>query len=232
MSTAMSSSTAVAQPKSVFDRIVGVFINPRETMDDIVARPAWIVPLVLLLLTSVVFMYFMQELILAQAETGMTASNPEMTQAQIDQARPFIKGMTWVSAIVGAPIFYLILAAVFLFAGNVILGGQTNFKTAFSVVCWSGMISLLSSAVMIPVSLAKDEFTSVTSLSFLDSSRDLGSPLFFLLSQLDLFTIWLVVVIGLGFAAAYKFSSQKGIATAFTAWGIFVVIGVALKAIF
>lgn len=225
-------AAALAQPKSVFDRILGIFINPRETMEDIVARPSWIIPLALILISTVVSVFFLQELILDQAVKGMTTSNPNMTQEQIDQALPFIKTMTWVSVPLAPPIMYLIFAGLFLFVGNVILGGQTNFKTAFSVVCWSGLISILGSAIMIPALRAKGEMTSITSLSFLESSGDQGSPIYFLLSQIDLFSLWWLVVLGLGFAAAYKFASQKGLTTAFVVWGIFLVIGTALKAIF
>ncbi len=230
MSTAMAAS--VAQPKSMFERILGVFINPRETMDDIAARPSWIIPLVLILLSTVVYVFLMQELILGKAVEGMTTSNPNMTKEQIEQAMPVVKIMTWVGVPIFVPIMYLIFAGLFLFVGNVILGGQTNFKTAFSVTCWSGLISVLGSAIMIPVLRAKGEITSITSLSFLESSGDQGSPIFFLLSQIDLFMIWGIIVLGLGFAAAYKFSSKKGVVTALTIWGIFVVIGTALKAIF
>lgn len=232
MSTAMASSAALAQPKSLFARIIGIFINPRETMDDIAARPSWIVPMVLLILTSALSVLLLQEAIMDKAVVEMTKSNPNMTQEQIDQAMPFVKGVTWISVLVGVPLINLIFAGLFIFIGNVILGGQTNFKTAFSVTCWSGLISVLGSLILIPIMRASGELISPTSLSFLDSSGDEGSPLFFLFSQIDLFRIWGMIVLGLGFAAAYKFTSQKGIAVAMTVWGIFVVIGTALKAIF
>ncbi len=232
MSTAMASSAVLAQPKSLFERIIGIFINPRETMDDIAARPSWLIPMVLLILTSALSVFFLQEAILDKAAVEMTKSNPNMTQEQIDQAMPFIKGMTWVSVLLAAPIINLVIAALLIFVGNVILGGQTNFKTAFAVTCWSGLISVLGSLVLIPIMRASGELISPTSLSFLDSSGDEGSPLFFLLSQIDLFRLWGMAVLGLGFAAAYKFSSKKGVTVALVAWGIFVVIGTALKAIF
>ncbi len=234
MSSAMSGSGAAAVPQSqnVFSRIIGVFINPRETMDDIVARPSWLIPLILLIINSLVFVFFLGDLILDKAVGDMTAGNPNMTQEQIAQAMPFIKIMTWVMAVIGAPIMYLIFAALFLFVGNVILGGQTNFNTAFSVTCWSGVVTILGAIIMIPLLLAKGEFTSITSLSFLESSGDQGSPLFFLFSQIDLFTLWWLAVLGIGFAAAYKFTNQKGLATVFVCWGIYLVIGTALKAIF
>lgn len=232
MSTAMASSVVAVQPKNVFERILGIFINPRETMDDIAARPTWVVPIVLLILTSALSVFLLQDVIMDKAVVEMTKSNPNMTQEQIDQAMPFVKGVTWISVLVGVPIINLLIAGLFIFIGNVILGGQTNFKAAFSVTSWSGVISVLGSLVLIPILRAKGELVSATSLSFLDPSGDEGAPLFFLLSQIDLFRLWGMIVLGLGFAAAYKFSSKKGVTTALVVWGIFVVIGTALKAIF
>lgn len=231
MSTAMASSAVAEQPKNVFARILGIFINPRETMDDIAARPTWIVPMVLVILTSVLSVVLLQDIIMDKAAAEM-AKNPNMTQEQIDQAMPFVKGVTWISVLVGVPIINVLIAGLFIFIGNVILGGQTNFKTAFSVTSWSGLISVLGSLILIPILRAKGELTSATSLSFLDPSGDEGAPLFFLLSQIDLFRLWGMIVLGLGFAAAYKFSSKKGVTTALVVWGIFVVLGTALKAIF
>lgn len=230
MESVKSSAAAVPQSQSVLGRIFGIFTSPRETMDGIVARPSWIVPLVILVVAVGISSYLLKDLIVDQALEGM-AQEGKMTQEQMDATIPFIEKSTLFAPLIFMPVMYLLLAGVFMFVGNVILGGETKFKIPFSVVCWSGIVSLLSSIVNIPLMLSRGDMTSPTSLAFL-GGEDKGSPIFFLLSQLDLFYFWWLAVLGIGFAAVYKLANQKGIITVFACWAVFIALGMGLKAIF
>jgi hypothetical protein len=53
-----------------------------------------------------------------------------------------------------------------------------------------------------------------------------------LLSQVDLFTIWWIVVVGFGFAAVYKFSTRKAMTTVFIVWAIIALASAGLKSMF
>jgi hypothetical protein len=159
------------------------------------------------------------------------AQEGKMTQAQMDATIPFIEKSALLAPLIFMPIMYLLFAGVFMFVGNVILGGETKFKIPFSVVCWSGIVTLLSSIVNVPLMLSRGNMASPTSLAFL-GGEDKGSPIYFLLSQLDLFYFWWLAVLGIGFAAVYKFANQKGIITVFACWAVFIALGMGLKAIF
>ncbi len=230
MNTVNSSAVALPQSQSVINRIIGVFTSPRPTMDDIVARPSWILPLLILIVTVGLSGYFLKDLIVDQALAEMDQAG-NMTQEQMDAAEPWIERSALIGPAIVSPIIYLILAGVFMFVGNVILGGESKFKIAFSLVCWSGMITLLSSAITIPLMLSRGDMASPTSLAFL-AGEDKKSALFFLFSQIDLFYIWWLAVIGIGFAAAYKLTNQKGIVTVLACWAVFLALGMGLKAIF
>ncbi|MGH7491544.1 MAG: Yip1 family protein [bacterium] len=230
METANSSTVALPQSQNLINRIIGIFTSPRATMDDIVARPSWLVPLVITVIAVGISSYLLKELIVDQALEEM-ARDGKVTQEQMDAAVPWIEKSVLILPLIFMPIMSLLLAGVFMFVGNVILGGEARFKTAFSVICWSGIILLLSSIVNIPLMLSRGDMASPTSLAFL-AGDDKGSPMFFLFSQLDLFYFWWVAIMGIGFAAAYKFANQKGIITAFACWAVFIALGMGLKAIF
>ena len=230
MDTMNTGAAAVPQSQSIFNRVIGIFTSPRPTMDDIVARPSWIGPLLLMVVVSALAGYLLTDLIVDQALSEMS-QNPNVTQEQMDKAVPWINASALIAPALFTPIIYFLIAAIFMFVGNVILGGEAKFKIPLSVVCWSGLITLLSSAVNIPLMLSRGEMTSPTSLSFL-GGEDKGSPLFFLFSQIDLFYLWWLVVLGIGFAATYKFTNQKGIVTVFACWVAYLAIGMGLKAIF
>ena len=230
METANSSAVAVPQSQNLINRIIGIFISPRPTMDDIVARPSWLVPLIIGVIAVGISSYLLKDLIVDQALEEM-AREGKVTQEQMDAAVPWIEKSVLIAPLVFMPIMSLLLAAVFMFVGNVILGGESRFKIAFSVICWGGIVLLLSSIVNIPLMLSRGEMASPTSLAFL-GGEDKGSPIYFLFSQLDLFYFWWMAILGIGFAAAYRFTNQKGIITAFACWAIFIALGMGLKAIF
>jgi hypothetical protein len=94
------------------------------------------------------------------------------------------------------------------------------------------MISVLGSLINVPIMAQKLVMESATSLSSLLPSEENKTLLYHLFSQLDLFWLWWVAVIGFGVAAVYKFSTRKAMTTVFTMWVIYVVIAVALKSIF
>ena len=225
-----SGAMALAQPQNLFSRVFGIFTNPRETMADIVTRPTWLVPLIILMLTSAVSVFFLQDLILENALDDMS-KRPNVTQEQMAAATPMIKIFTWIVPLF-VPIINLIVAALFLFIGNVILGGESNFRTAFAVTCWSGLVTVVSSIVNVPLMLNRGEMRNATSLNFMLPWEENQSPLFFVLSQIDIFYLWWLVVLGLGFAAAYKLSTKKGITTVFVAFAVYVAVVAGFKAIF
>jgi hypothetical protein len=215
-------------------RLVGIFVSPESTMQDIAARPSWVLPLIILMLSGSLSGFFLKEAILQTQLEAMEKRN--MTAEQIDQARPMMEKMMTYTAplipLVTTPIFYAIIAGLLMFVGNVILGGEAKFSQLFAITCWSGMISVLGSLINVPIMAQKLVMESATSLSSLLPSEENKTLLYHLFSQIDLFWIWWVAVIGFGVAAVYKFTTRKAMTTVFTLWAIYVVIAVALKSIF
>jgi len=232
MNTSGATAAAVAEPKSVVDRIIGIFVSPRATMEDIAARPTWVVPLLIVMIASVVGGYFLQDVIADNTITQMKEKNPNIPAEQLEMTAKWTRVSAWAAPLIVTPIFYVVLAAVFMFVGNTILGGEAKFKTVFSMMCWSGIVSLLSSIVNIPVMINRGVMESATSLGSLLPSEGDKTLLNQLFEQIDLFTIWWLVIMGFGMAAVYKFSTKKGMTTMFVLWGIYVVIAIALKSIF
>lgn len=234
LSNSSVGAAVMPQAKNPIQRLIGVFVSPESTMQDIAARPSWVVPLIILMLSGALSGFFLKEAILQTQLEAMEKRN--MTAEQIEQARPMMEKMMTYTAplapLVTTPIFYAIIAGVLMFVGNVILGGESKFSQLFAITCWSGMISVLGSIINVPIMAKKMVIESATSLSSLLPSEENKTLLYHLFSQIDLFWIWWVAVIGFGVAAVYKFSTRKAMTTVFTLWAIYVVIAVALKSIF
>lgn len=227
-------AAVLPKSKSVFERIIGVFVSPEPTMQDIAARPTWLLPLLLVIIVGSVGSIFLKDAILQTQLEAMEKRN--MTAEQIEQARPMMEKMmgitTPIIAAVSTAIIYVLMAGIGMFVGGVILGGEAKFVTLFATICWSGLISILSSLVNIPVMVSRNALESATSLGILLSPDAKGSFLYNLLSKIDLFSIWWLVVVGFGFAAAYKFTTRKAMTTIFIVWAIITVATAAIQSMF
>lgn len=220
------------KPMGVFERFIGVFTSPAATMRDIAAHPTWLPPMIIAVLVALVFSIFSQDLILERQRTEVRKRNPEMTEQQLAVMEKMTKISTPIMAVVMTPIVYLLIGGVLLFTGNVLLGGEAKFKTLFATASWSGVISVLSTLINAPVMKARGVLESATSLAFLLPPEDNETPLYFLLSQIDLFTLWWVIVLGFGFAAAYKFTTQKSMTVLFIWWAALAAVGFGVKMMF
>lgn len=230
-----SSSLGESQPRSLIDRIVGVFTSPRATMENIVAFPTWLPPLILIAVVSAVAAFSLKDVII-DTQLEKMQSDPNMTAEQLEKITPVLEKSVPITTVamglLGTPLFYAIAAGVLLFVGNFILGGSASFKTLFSVISWSGLINVIGAAVNTPVMISRGVMEGAASLAVLMPPDESKSLLYFFLTQIDLFMIWWLLVVGFGFAAAYKFTTKKSMTTVFVLWGIILVIAVSVKAMF
>lgn len=246
MSTAGSVIPVDEAPKSFVSRVVGVFLSPGETFADVVRKPDIIAPLIIGILATIAFSEIMlakigmERIVRMQFEQSGRASS--MTPDQVDQAVSqgvkFGTILTHAIGLLGAPIGILIVAAVGLGIANLIFGAKTNFKTAFAVTCYAGMISVLGALVGILVMLFGDpehfnpNAPVPTSLAFFMDQTHTSKALFALATSLDLFTFWYMAILGIGFAAATGGRSKPlTVFFAFVAvWAVYVLAKVGIAA--
>ncbi|HZU30258.1 MAG TPA: YIP1 family protein, partial [Candidatus Angelobacter sp.] len=153
----------------------------------------------------------------------------------------FTKGTFYASPLLSL-LFGIITAAVLLAIFNFILGAEVTFSRALAVTFYSGLPFIISSILLIISFLASSDPNTIDISGnpmptnpgfFLDPEGN--KALYSLASALDIFKIWFVILLGLGFATAStnrKPSTSTGIATVFVCYGILVLIGMGLKVAF
>ena len=105
-----------------FARITGVFFEPAKTFQDIAERPRWIVPALLVIVVSLVYMglysqhvgwerMFRHQMELSSRAAQMSPADQEKLIAQQTKIGPIF---AYVAAVVGPPIYYTVCAAVLL----------------------------------------------------------------------------------------------------------------------
>lgn len=235
------------EPISAGSALVGVIISPAETFRRLAERPWWLafVPLVIMAVLSVASSWIfmsrvdMKQFVRDQIRQSGFAS--QMSESQIDEAaekaaarpkwiQPAIGGVAmFVLALVLAAIFWLVLLA---------FGETLGFGKSFQATSWAFTPMILLSVVFLVLMFIKNPndmdiqnpiFTNPA--AFLDRDS-IAKPLYALLQALDVFKIWVVALLGIGLAAAAKCKASKTIIAVSVLYAIWVVIRIALAAIF
>ena len=232
------------EPKpNSFSRIAGVFFAPGETFASIVRRPDFVVPLVILLIVSLA-----TGLIVAQKvdfkqvareaiESSPRASQlpPDMIQKQINISAGIMKVATY-----GSPFFTLlllvILAAIF-FAAFKIFGGEGEFLQALSIMIYAWYPNLIRAIVSVAALLTKKSLTLYTMQNpvasnigyFINPKLHPIAAAFW--SSIDLFTIWTLILLIIGFSAMSRFSRAKSAAIVLSIWAIKLLFSVGAGAV-
>ncbi len=233
-----------APAKNPFQRIAGVLFAPAETFQDIARKPDILVPLLVILAIGYITAFFFiprmdWDAVTAAQEEAIRAQNPNMSQEDLDRMGRFAgvagKVMGWVGPILGV-IWYLILAGVLLLAFR-LMGGEGNFKQAFSTVLYAWMPMVINGIVLTIVAVARGKVDPTQMVTLVKSNPaflvDMKEQpiLFSLLSNFDIFTIWLIVLLIIGFAALSKTSKGKAAGIVLSLWILFIVVKLGFAAL-
>jgi len=233
-------------PQSFVSRLVGVFFSPGETFADIVRKPDIVAPLLVGILSAVAFSEVMlakigiERIIRIQLETSGRSANmtPEQIDAAVNQGARIGAILTHVIGFLAVPVILLIIAAIGLAIVNVIFGARAKFSTAFSVAAYANLVGALGGLVGIAVMLFgdPDHFNPAapvpTGLAFFLDQAHTSKVLFSLATSLDLFTFWLMALLGIGFSAVTgrKAKPLSVFLAFFGVWAVYVLAKMGLAA--
>lgn len=225
-------------------RIIGVIFSPDATMASIAKRPDWVLPLVLLLITSLAAgLIIAPRVDFASAARESLEQNKNTTPEQIDKAVKITNTMgkvfSYLSPVLSL-IGLLIIAGVLLLAFR-LFGGEGDYKQAFSVTCYASVPSIIKSVVTLIILVARGGIIPVTQLATMVRSN-LGfladiktNPMAFAIySSFDIFSIWFLFLIIIGFAYLSRLSKAKSAGIIISLWFVVFLlklIGPALQAL-
>jgi hypothetical protein len=234
----MGEGGPVGQNLNAFQKVIGVFTSPAKTFASIAQSPSWIVPVAIIIVINLVFIFAVRDILVQETLTQQEEKMLEqgLDSEQIDQALSRaewgIRNFAPVTGVVFPLILLLIIAGVFLFVGNAILGGLATFKKVFSVTAYSSLIGSLAALIMLPIVLANETMQVSFSLATLMSEEARGTFLYQLLAKVDIFWIWWIAVQSIGLAAIYKMKTQKMAKAVVIVYGIYAIIASAITAAF
>jgi hypothetical protein len=217
-------------PQSLPARVIGIITSPRATFESVVAHPKWFGMLAFVVVTSALLVGgFMFTTVGQEAWLDAATNSPwsgEMSDeqyARMEQMAQYAGYFALGQIVIGTPIIYLVAAAILFAVFNAAMGGNATFKQLFSVVVHSGAVMLLGQLFTIPLSYARGSMTSATNLSVFMPMLDEDSFAANVLSTIDIFLVWYVIVLAIGLGVLYRRKTRP------IAIGLFVVYaGIAL----
>jgi hypothetical protein len=126
-----------------------------------------------------------------------------------------------------APVMALIISGILFAVFNAAMGGEASFKQVFSIVVHAGAVSALGTVFTGPLNYFRGAVGSATNLRVLLPMVDENSFVGRLLGLADLFIIWWLIVLAIGFAVLYRRRTQP---IAITLLGVYAVIALAIAA--
>ena len=223
------------------DKIAGVFSEPAKTFETTSKFPLrtvdWILPIILLLILSIIsqFILFNNPEISYQMQQKQREAVQKMvdegkiTQEQADKQSQFMSGSVMViirsvSTLIFGFIFFLIITGIYFLFCKFALKGDGNYVSALvanGLTAYIAMIQIILATVASIILGKMVSDVSVTSLIGMDKSSIGG----WLLSFIDVITIWSFAVLSIGLAKMFKSrSAGKYFALVFGLWILWKIL--------
>lgn len=245
-------TTAVPAPEAPapinhFGRIIGVFFSPKETFQSIAQRPSWILPVVLMTVLGVIVGFSLnkrvdwREIASKRIEESPRASqlSAEQKEQQIAMGAKISPAIAYTFGLVGPILLVVIVGGVMLGGYNLLGGANANYKVALAIVSHAYLVTMVSSLLFLLVLFLKPPGTvnienpvAANLGAFLPEGT--SKTLMALGTAIDLFSFWIICLIGVGFAAfnpkKLKLGSSIGIALA--VWAVYQAFRLGVTFIF
>ena len=238
-----SIQTEDTKPRNFFSRLSGVYFSPGETFKEIGRSPNVLMPIIFLIVIGTLVGYFMSQKVdvgsMMSEQLEQAVAEGKITQEQADQQVAVMSRFGQYQLVVGSGLGNLIIALAI--AGvfkllSLFIGAENRFKTVFSVTLYALIAVFLVQYIVTSVILyfkspGELNFASLTSLvasnlgaliASLLGEDALPKYLMRLFSWIDIFAIWIIALLSIGYAAV----SRKLTTSTAAVWlgGTYVVI--------
>lgn len=226
-------------------RLVGVLFSPGRTFELIRQRPTWLVALVVLVLLGTLSGYLISDRLDWEDVTReqLAQSSRQLSEEQIEQSIAFTESfapkMVIVGPLLGGPVIYLLIALLYWVLLR-LLGGELTYKASFATTL-HGLVPSAGVAVLLglPVILSRGElsYDVIRTGSVLASNlgsfapEETSTSMLALLSSVDVFSIWSLILLSIGFAVVARVSRAKAASAIVGLWAVYVLFKIGAAAI-
>ncbi len=224
-----------------FGRVVNVLGSPTKTFRSIIERPTWLVALLVLLVLAALSAGLAAPKIdwRATLETKLHRIGADTVPEGSEGVLTFLEehGVSLILGwtVVWPWIIYPLLAWIFLRLFNA-MGSELSFRTSLGVIVHGFMPWAVASLISIPILLATESldlydpgFGTLSLAAF--AVREPGLERWILLNGIDLFSLWTVALLVIGYGIATKLDKVRVATTVVGLWAAWIAFMVAMAAL-
>lgn len=233
---------------SSWGRLIGALVAPGETFRSIAERPTWLPPLLILALLGGAVGLVLQmrtdpeEMVRGQLEMVKVDLPQERVDEMIEEAENRSTGAKIGLAALGAvgqPLIYAIMAVLF-WIGFRLFGSEMDYLRSLATTLHGYLPLAVGSLINLPLMFTRETLTFeeaanggvlVSSLKTL-APEDATAVTEVMLGSIDLFTVWAMILLAIGYREVAKVSSAVASGIVILFWLIFVLFKVGLAAAF
>jgi hypothetical protein len=233
---------------SSWGRLIGALVAPGETFRSIAERPTWLPPLLVLALLGGAVGLVLQmrtdpeEMVRGQLEMVKVDMPQEQVDKMIEDAENRTTGAKVGLAAIGVvvqPLIYAVVAVLF-WIGFRLFGSEMDYLRSLATTLHGYLPLAVGSLINLPLMFTRETLTFeeassggvlVSSLKTL-APEDASAVTEVLLGSFDLFTIWTLVLLTIGYKATAKVSTAVASGIVLLFWLVYVVGKVGFAAAF
>jgi hypothetical protein len=235
---------------SVAEKVIGVFIAPKSTFKYLAERPdfwsAFIIISLIIIALGMLTMNNLMPMMLSQtiqqtqeklAGTGMSDAEMTTTITALQKYMPYVfYGQAVIATPIGIVIAWLVMTLAVFFIG-LMQGLKTDFKNLFGILPWLSFISMLPVKIIATVILFSGKITSIADmtnmrimapisvLGLIPQSVTLPKIVEGILSMIDPFFIWSMIVMVFALEYANNCKRSQAITTAVIIAILGIIVG-------
>jgi len=222
-----------AEELNFLQRVTGIFTNPERVFQYLRVKPDYVLPILLAFLLTIVSSLFVYDIAINDQISNIEKNDnipDDRKQLMIDQISGSQQGIQKILFMFVVPpisilLIYALFSGIFLFIGNIILGGKARFVQLLSIFSYSYLIPmLLGTVIKVPLILSRQTTQVNLNPAVFFTPEQLGQAMYNFVQSFDIFNIWFILVFGIGFAVIYAFSKPKGLISVLIAWLLYVLI--------
>ena len=224
--------TKTAYHHKITAQIAGVILAPRRTLPKLSGEPGSWIPVMIVAILLAITRWFVLPDLLATYESAEFVTKYAQTRNLTDiDAENEIRLLR--SA---APIVALVETPLIVFSGVAIVGfivfsiGRMRFKSKvgyfpfYRLVAWSSIVSGIPLALTIPLKIINPNWSFPSNLSYILPGDWKSNYFYQIVQTLDVFLVWEVWLISIGFSAVCNVSIENSVRAIGTVFIIFIVL--------
>ena len=208
-----------------------IYSAPTKVFTKLSEKPKWLIPLIIVVIVSLLLTLVAVSKINwdeQKAKITEMMQSRNVPQERIDQQ---LRSMTPTTGLLRSLIAVLIITPlgilIFTLLLNVLiplLGSPGSFKKTFSVTTNSALVRIPGAIVKAILIFIKGSPEVYTSLVLLFPKMQHKGFLFNILARIDFFTIWELILVGLGLKVLFNISGKKTYYIVFGLWLLYIIV--------